>query len=745
MTTRSRIAALAALTLAVFAAPSASRADFSLPTLLSGNGRIQFSEALAPALSQDGRYAVFQGAVGDVTGVFRRDLQTGAVAPVAASYDPEAPALGAPTPQLAAHDAAGPSVSANGRYVAFTTTADLQPAQAPGGAGEPAADQGCPEVYVRDMEEAPEAPGAYTLASALGESEAGITYGGGESSCPSTGTGFALAGAQAAPGVALSADGRHVVFTVLSESNLAGEHTKPSQVAVRDLETGTTTLVTVATGEPGAPPQATPEGGAYPSAYSEKYTHQTVGSGGGSSSSSGAFGDQVTASSAAISADASTVAWLGTNVPAQVPGAQGIAEPASEVEPLWRRVADGSSATTKRLLGEAGLEFSFFPTESEEPIKSGALVSSSPNDLEFIPPALSADGCTVAMIANAPPLAGVESARLLKSPAQPNSDAYITRVTDSAAAPTVAALTATPQYNGTPPEIGDVVDLAISPDGTRVALDTTRTQFSLPSLALISPPIAFGEVSETYEANLALGTLQRVTATYDGSEPNGPATLVSFSGDGRTLAFASLARNLVFGDAIVASEVYAVHETPSSEQVAPSAQTPPAVVALPLPSWLLSTTAVAEPDGSVVVDAQVPGAGRLDARASAQIAAVVRRRVRTRSGARSRARRRSLRAAAARRRAARGGKSGTLAPARTVAQGSVAANDSSALELRLRPLAAYRALVARRTGLYAIVRVTFTAPGHTALAQDIPVTFRRAVSGRGRASRSRRTGRLRAR
>ena len=101
-----------------------ARADFAQAMLVSGSRQQQFNEANAPALSADGRYAVFQGRLAGVPGVYRRDLLTGEVELVVGAFallpgaSPAQRALDAP-------DAAVPSVSADGRYVAFTTTADL--------------------------------------------------------------------------------------------------------------------------------------------------------------------------------------------------------------------------------------------------------------------------------------------------------------------------------------------------------------------------------------------------------------------------------------------------------------------------------------------------------------------------------------------------------------------------------------------------------------------------------------------
>jgi hypothetical protein len=66
-----------------FAFAATARADFTAATLISGTQLLQFDEADTPALSADGHYAVFQGSLAGVPGIYRRDLQTGQVILVA--------------------------------------------------------------------------------------------------------------------------------------------------------------------------------------------------------------------------------------------------------------------------------------------------------------------------------------------------------------------------------------------------------------------------------------------------------------------------------------------------------------------------------------------------------------------------------------------------------------------------------------------------------------------------------------
>jgi Tol biopolymer transport system component len=727
--------ALALAGVLVCAVPAVVRADFSAATLLSGTAQIQFDHANGPALSSDGRYVAFQGSRGGVSGVWRRDLRSGAL-------EPEPVAVSEPEKPTSAPDAAAPSISADGRYVAFTTTADLQPERVQAGTGtvegEPAPDKGCPEVYVRDMDRTPGEEGAYVLASELNGSDAGIAFAG---SCAQEREGFAIAGAQAAPAVALSADGRRVAFTVLSPSDLSGPcsaatpvscPTPPSQVAVRDLDTHATTLVSVT-----PEGQATPGGGAYPSAESEQSIFV-------STARSGSFGDELTGSSAAISADGSTVAWLGTDVPAQVPESKSEIEahmsghPGGEAEPLWRRIADGPGAVTRRLLVGAGLDlfYSYFGDSTGAPVWAGSF-GDARDELLFVPPVLSADGHTVALTADAPRPAAVASALFTGQSRPTTTDAYVVRVGgETASPPQVTPLTETPDYDTTPGALGFIRDIAISPDGDRVAFEAQRDQFTLPSLALVSPP-ATSTAFQVYEANLALGTLQRATVTYDGSEPAGDGGLLAFSSDGHALAFASEAENLFYGDALKAPEVYIAAELPSEAPPAAQQLAPVPFQALPIPEWRLDATAVAQSDGSVVLYVQAPGAGELRVNARAQLPALPKAAVRIR-GAGRRSRPGRLPRASPSRRDGKGrrsaGGAGRAAPrlfTLTVARGRMSARAPGELRLRLRATRPYAGLVRRDHGLYALLEVTFAAPGRPALAQEIPVTFHLGVRRHG--------------
>ncbi len=189
----------------------------------------------APDISADGRYVVFRTTARNLFppeikdppgkhyrgGVFRRDLTTGALELVALG-DLRADADDA----LLMRGADSPSVSADGRYVVFSTAEPLLPADT----------NASTDVYVRDM-----ATGGNELVSALDGTDTPFPYG-------------ERGGSEVTVAVALSGDGRRVVFRTV-DGEAAGM--APFQVFVRDLDAHRTRLVTHVRGEP-----LTPVGGA---------------------------------------------------------------------------------------------------------------------------------------------------------------------------------------------------------------------------------------------------------------------------------------------------------------------------------------------------------------------------------------------------------------------------------------------------------------------------------------------------
>jgi hypothetical protein len=714
-TRRRRFGPLAAcLAAAAILAPGAvAGADVFEPIqLVSVTPSEQANSAEDAVISANGRFLAFDGSVAGVTGVWRRDLLTGAVEPVAAA-DAQQPALDAP-------DARRPSISADGRYVSFTTTARLDPVDDLNAA---------PDVYVRDMTIEAGQPGGFTLASAADQSSAGLTYdfGGQES----FGRG-SLAGGRSA----ITADGRHVVFVTTAGSNLADPavvDTPPLQVAVRDLDTERTRLVSVqydqSTGQmTGAPVPTISEGGI------------TFGAVFHAGNTVPAFPEAF--DGASISADGSTVAWMGQDIGEQAGVLQSDpARDAQYTEPLWRRIADGPQAITRRVTGGSDPANPACPPDGTlaqppdlsnpcqgpfEPLQEsgrfGIFTLSSAEQL----PQLSADGRTVAFLANAREIAAGEQ---FGQAAIASDDLYVADMHDGLTRQqALRRLTEIASANGSDVgRVAPIVDFGVSPDGSEVAFSTLRTTFPLGSPAYVTAPAANAGAQELFDVDLANDTLTRVTHSYEGgvSEPaKATVSSPSFSADGNTLAFASTAYNLVYGDGNGASDAFLVKRKRFASAIVQQLVSPPPGNPVTSPAWRLSLSARSRRDGSVLLEVAVPGAGSLRASASSA--------VRVRAG-KGRAGRRGAR------------RSGSAVVMRQVAAAAKAVPGSGGGLASLRLLAAprYRALAARRGGLSASVAVTFTALGHKPLRARITVAFvrtlrwheahssRRAAAGRG--------------
>jgi Tol biopolymer transport system component len=723
------IAAVAASGLPV----AVAHAAYTPAALVSYEGEDQAQDAYDPAISADGRYVAFTGTFNGVSGVYRKELPNGGLTLVAGT-DSSEPALSAP-------DAGSPSISENGQYVSFTTTAHLDGAE-----DQPGEDGGCSSVYVRNMDLAPGEPGAYILASALNDSTQGIAYAGGATSgCPG-------GGSAAADRVALSVrtEGPEeiikVAFTVLGSSNLTtgpggATTTPPDQIAVRDLNTDTTTLVSQTASSLGATPEAVPGGAALGPLRVNLQAYND--------------GREISGSSAAISADGSTVAWMGVDIPAQAPASS--QDGGNEyAEPLWRRIGEGPDAPTRRvtggddpLCGCAGpLETSFVSANEQsggnpgeplggtyaEPGGFGADPLGGGASLDSVTPQLSADGQVVAILSNKPRTG--EVSRALEEEGYPSTaNAYVVNMaTGLSRSAALTQLTEWGSDNFHDSAATDGIEgIAISPDGTKVAFTTGRIEFPLSPPALITPALGQAVHPQLYVADLSAETLQLVSYGYGGEPANDNVATPSFTGNGETLAFASSATNLVYGafnrggadgagpgDVFVTSQI----SSPAVAGVTYISPPPPAPVAAQPREILLATQPGS--NGSVLLYVTVPGAGSLKALAKAEVPETVT--VSTPAkGKRGKGKAKTQRAvagsAAKRSRQAKR----TTVVSKTVASASAKPSQAGMVQLRLTPASAERALEESHDGLYATITVTFAVPGSATLTGTVQVTFKRAA------------------
>ncbi len=728
---------LVVLVLVLLACAAPARADvFGASSLASASAvpgdphNQQADRADDAAISSDGRFVAFDGSFGGRPGVFRRDLLSGVVATVAEG------------------EAVQPSISGDGRYVSFTTTAALDQQNDTNLA---------PDVYVRDMgrtqstpcptgwEESEEASQAcaFTLVSAVSGGSRGLSYAYGSN--PS----FEEAhyGSVASGRSAISSDGGTVVFVTTAVSNLANParpapplpleaaETPAMQVAVRHLDSRQTELVSVqrdpATG--GAQENGSGQPLPVPAAIEGSSTYGAVypaGSPPGLSFPSPWAG-------ASISADGSTVAWLGEQI-----GQQAAVLPTDEAsrakytEPLWRRIGEGQAAPARRVTGgsdplnpacgASGETQLISPATLSDPCQGpfdafgGANTESGTWTLgaaEDFLPRLSADGMTVAFLASAREVASGEE---LKS-GESSNDLYVvdmrdglTRVQATRRLTELAGGSLSDQARSAP-----IVDLGVSPDGSQVAFTSRRTIFPLGSPSYVSAPAAAAGTDELYDVDLANDTLTRVTAGFDGhpsetfAEDPGLADSPSFSGDGNLLAFSSDAFNLAYGDGNKARDAFVVPRirfvaTPAPQAI--SAMPPNPAVA---PAWKLGVTALSRRDGGVVLEVRVPGAGTLHAGARGTVRVRARR-----AGSKSH------------------GHSRMTVATRTVATRAAQPKAEGLVVLTLKLAPAYSALASVRGGLSATVGLTFSARGQKTLHASVPVTFVHPVHRRTRRASS---------
>ena len=745
----SRIGGLVTVALAALAAlaigPVRAQADFTPEALISGcvSGTacpagsipVEADFATQPAISPDGRFVAYGGSQAGAPGIYLKDLQTGGV------YLVTAGSLGI---------VGDPSVSADGRAVAFTST--VPPSADPPQGLTPSAPTQCSQVYVADMSD-PTAP-TYTLASARDGGAAPLRYAGDTGANAHRGGACPGGGSAAAGRVAISADGNEVAFTVVGQSDLMNGAgligTPPAQVAVRVLTTQSTTLVSRELPTLGAGP--VPAGAAITDVSAAPDAAGSVGN--------SDPGD----STASISADGTTVAWLGVDIPAQAPAGAEAAPMgwADEYdEPLWRRLADGSAATTRRVIGGddpvCGCQGPLDTNWSEQQPRgnvnngpgpdAGSLINfegfGSAGGLPMADgvPNLSADGQTVAVLSSQP-AAGQDPCLGLRAGCSPNSVSTNVYIVDMAPGLSRGqAMTRLTEWAGNNlagiSTDGPIDGLAISPEGDRVAFVSARSQFPYapPALITAAPPSFAGDTEQLYVADVAGGTLELVSTGYDGQPANGVVSTPGFSAGDGPIVFASSASNLVYG----ALSDQSAGSGPSDDEVfttteltpptAPGLQSVGAVPASPpiIPRWVITARVIADHAGGATVQVSVPGAGRLTCSARAGVPAGPASASQVRRSAHDRHR-------------ARGGSHARAAViTRTLTRAGDSTGGAGVVALRLRPGRRYRSLITRARGLYATIIVRFTARGYRPLSATLPVEFaarpRRSTRSHHRPSR----------
>jgi Tol biopolymer transport system component len=527
-------------------------------------------------------------------GIFRYDRDTGAIQLVADGSETytEGPEKGT----LIFRGAQNPSVSADGRYVVFSTAQQLVPQDTNNNV----------DVYVRDMD-VPltvnrKESGAYTLVSSRSGGDEPATYAPREQ--PLKGE---EPGSEVWPNTSMSADGRYVVFrTTELKSNLpatSATDTPPLQLFVRDLQAKTTTLLTrnKTTGEPISNAQA-PVGAIGP---------------------------------ATISPDGSTVAWVSTGAPEQTQFIKNETEDVKEPYYLWRRWQE-PEAKTRRITGIADPEDP--ECHGQEEVDPAERLATGPcygpltepesglASIDLAAPGLSSDGYTVAFLAGA----------ALRTPNTKSTglDVFLTSmrpgVTRKAGTRELTLDVPSGNIGSTP----SIESLALSPDGSTIAFTTARDDFVLPEPRPVGAFRAFPRAIDLYIIHLAENSLERAVVNYEGGDPNESALVnPTLTQNGSSVAFVSYASNLIFGDANEQPDAFAATIEAPGGTAAPSTE-----VNSVQGGFSLAGTAAPElglsvkraKDGGLILLIETPGAGKLTARAAGTITAAAGRKKRKR-------------------------------------------------------------------------------------------------------------------
>jgi hypothetical protein len=317
-----------------------------------------------------------------------------------------------------------------------------------------------------------------------------------------------------------------------------------------------------------------------------------------------------------------------------------------------------------------------------------AVTAITPSALAQAAPQLSANGRIVAFLSTQP-ATGHDPVYVGSPPTELSTNVFVVRMTPGLSR--TRALTritswASTNFNDVP-LAGTIQDLAISPEGDRLAFTTSRTTFPHSPPALVTPELSQVGFNQLYVVDLKAGTMELVSLGYDGQPANGLVDAPTFSAANGPIAFASAATNLVYGglsDITGGEEIFVTTElhppaVPGHQTVGPGPKGHTFI-----PEWKIGSKVRHLPDGGVAVHVTVPGAGRVLAAATTSPEA--------------------------------GGMHLARAQVRAAGLGTVI--------LRLIPAHRYRRLIDRTGGMYAVVRITFRATGHPSLHGQIAVEFR---------------------
>jgi hypothetical protein len=632
------LAVLSTLALAVFASPAlaiygrsqgvlgAELVSFEPPLNPAEEGEQTNAETTDATISANGEYVVFETASTNLFendgeseaerrqaeppgtvregGIFRYDRITGQLQLVASGNLVESDEGPSPGTVLV-RGAANPSVSAEGRYIAFSSAEQLVPRRSLKPSAEHEANV---QVYVRDMDETPDEGGAYTLVSSPSGVEKPAVFAAPKESESLAG---GNQGAEIWPNTSISVSGEganpdiDVIFRTEAESNLLNEQsvaTPAHQLFARDLRSDTTTLLSrnAETGEPVEGPK-------------------------------GASGPVL--GPASISADGSAVSWVSTDAPQQTRFLPWEHATATEPYYLWRRWRE-PKALTRRITGVVDLDDPECTPAMQEEHLSDSPTATGPcygpltepesrkSSIARATPELSANGYTVAFLAST----GLRPQGLSKPP---RLDVFVTSMLPGVSRKAGTAELTLAANGSAGRSLGTIESLALSADGSTIAFTTARDLFVLPEPAPIGTFSPEPTQSELYVIHLRSNTLERAVLGEEGGELNGPvAGEPTLTADGSTVAFLAGAPNLFrddfhnpgFKDAFVAS---LLAPTGTAAESAGVNSIPAGFVLAGTASPELGVSVKRGRAGEVILLVETPSAGTITARAKGTIVTTV--------------------------------------------------------------------------------------------------------------------------
>lgn len=563
---RLHLAAAASLAALLVLAGGASAAWPSGASFVSGSSALGLQAAIGfPAadatVSADGKFAVFRSTSPDFApvaapdgGIFRKNLlNDSAPIEVVVPYPASNLQCG---PKL-------PSVSGNGRYIAFSSGVD----------GLVASDtNGRQDVFVRDMSVPIASPGAFDLVSALDDSDVGAEYTVPVFSPPVDLENECGYGAKLTQNVgnAISNDGSKVVFTNNAFTNMdsptAGNGTAPGQLWVRDRVTNETKLHTVVSEviespDPSVDPGAIGEPLSDPREFNSWWAN--------------AENYLSVEPRANISGDGSTIAWSGVWARSLV---KSLTAEEWEYGPsggpynntrllLWKRIADGPSAEIRRVSGIADLDDAACVGDpawvdlisDEEPINATEAACRGPlradegeQCIELAAPQMTYDGFRV-FFTTCAELRGDQFTNI------PNQDVMVSNMS-----PGVTRKAGTKQLTYSiedSPAEPRIENFAASDDGNRVAIVTGRSDFSgVSSIPFTGTSIPVGTqrnrmflIDGGCDAEVHNGTIEWIARPSSGdlTKAGGAAGVgtgvLGLDADGSVAGFVTTATNLVAG------------------------------------------------------------------------------------------------------------------------------------------------------------------------------------------------------